>query len=80
MSAYDWAVVIAVGLLLIAAADCCRDSDYRDAWQDTTATSDRDRQIAAEQTAFDRLIAAEFPTDNPIDIPTQRQHRTEDPQ
>lgn len=80
MSAWDWAVVIAVGLLLIVAADCCRDSDYRDAWQDSTATSDRDRQIAAEQAAFDRIIAAEYPVDSPTSIPTQRQHRTEDPQ
>ncbi|MER6488758.1 hypothetical protein ABT264_35080 [Streptomyces virginiae] len=75
MSAWDWAVVIAIGALLIAAADCCRNSEYRDAWQESTSTSDRDRQIAAEQAAFDRIIAAEFPAD----IPHQTR-RTEDNQ
>ncbi|MFB8393705.1 hypothetical protein [Streptomyces yangpuensis] len=89
MSAWDWAVVIAVGLLLIVAADCCRDSDYRDAWQESTSTEDDAR---ADITTWRKQRTPAVDTqpgdpysDDRIDlermfIPTQRQHRTEDPQ
>ncbi|MFH9798046.1 hypothetical protein [Streptomyces virginiae] len=74
MTAYDWAVVIAIGALLIVAAGSYGGSEYRDAWQESTATNDRDERIAEEQAAFNRIIAAEFPAD----IPHQTRRTEED--
>ncbi|MCX5584233.1 hypothetical protein [Streptomyces erythrochromogenes] len=90
MTAWDWAVVIAVGLLLIIAADCCRDSDYRDAWQESTRTEDDVRADATAwrkqrfQPAVDTEPGDPY-SDDRIDlermfIPTQRTPRTEDNQ
>ena len=88
MTPWDWAVLIAIGALLIIAADCCRDSDYRDAWQDSTRTED---DVRADVTAWRKQRTPAVDTepgdpysDDRIDlermfIPTQRQPRKDQP-
>ncbi|WP_030764867.1 hypothetical protein [Streptomyces sp. NRRL F-2664] len=86
MTAYDWAVVIAVGALLVLASSYQPRRD-RAAWQASTTTrrteDDVRRDLAAARKALEIAQLYEIWPDPPrgtTQLPNQRQHRTEDPQ
>ncbi|MER7734146.1 hypothetical protein ABTX80_24970 [Streptomyces erythrochromogenes] len=83
MSAYDWASLLAVGALVTAFLCYIHADNDRREWAQSTG---RNPQTVADGVAehrrdreIERLEAWLALPDQPIDIPTQRQHRTEDP-
>ncbi|MEU3665800.1 hypothetical protein [Streptomyces virginiae] len=89
MTAYDWAVVIAIGALLVLASSY-RGSDDEDddraAWQASTTTrrteDDVRRDLAAARKALEVAQLYDIWPDPPrgtTQLPTQRQHRKDQP-